>query len=83
MSEKSLRNGEIMAFGFWKRLCRARPVLWPWNGCKKIARWSQTGLYWVTAGRQNGNPGLERSVPNKRGSEARSILYVRLDQEYL
>jgi hypothetical protein len=27
--------GQIMAFWFWQRLYRARPVLWLWNECRK------------------------------------------------
>ena len=39
MREGCLRNrfemGQIMAFWFWQRPCRARPVLWLWNECRK------------------------------------------------
>jgi hypothetical protein len=27
--------GQIMAFGFRQRACRARPVRWLWNECRK------------------------------------------------
>jgi len=29
--------GQVMAFWSRQRFCRARPCLWPWNQCKKIA----------------------------------------------
>jgi hypothetical protein len=48
LREGCLRNcfemGQIMAFWFWQRPCRARPVLWLWNGCKKDRQRMQMGV---------------------------------------
>jgi hypothetical protein len=34
-----------MAFWFWQRLCRARPVLWLWNECRKRSQQRQLAIY--------------------------------------
>ncbi|HUD14478.1 MAG TPA: lactonase family protein [Terracidiphilus sp.] len=39
-----------MAFWFWQRLCRARPVLWLWSECRKD-RSSDNWRYTVAAGK--------------------------------
>jgi hypothetical protein len=58
--------GQIMDFWFWQRLCRACPVLWLWNECKKIAgggKWGYIGL----------QPGGKMEIPdhcNLRGAKA-------------
>jgi hypothetical protein len=37
--------GQIMAFWFWQRLCRARSVLWLWNECRKRPQLRQLAVY--------------------------------------
>jgi hypothetical protein len=37
--------GQIMAFWFWQRPCRARPVLWLWNECRKGSQQWQLAVY--------------------------------------
>ncbi|MGD0522845.1 MAG: hypothetical protein ABSA48_16435, partial [Terracidiphilus sp.] len=36
---------QIIAFWFWQRLCRARPVLWLWNECRKRSQQRQLAVY--------------------------------------
>jgi len=49
LREGCLRNrfemGQIMAFWFWQRPCRARPVLWLWNECRKRSQQRQLAVY--------------------------------------
>jgi hypothetical protein len=37
--------GQIMAFWFWQRLCRALPALWLWNEYRKRSRQWQLAVY--------------------------------------
>jgi hypothetical protein len=53
--------GQIMAFWFWQRLCRARPVLWLWNECRKRSQAEATDDILSSLGKQNGNPGSPTS----------------------
>jgi len=48
LKERCLRNrfemGQIMAFGFWQRPCRTRPVLWLRNECRKRSQLRQLAV---------------------------------------
>jgi hypothetical protein len=50
--------GQIMAFWFWQRPCRARPVLWLWNECKKDRQRMQMGY-------SGSQPGKQKEIPDK------------------
>jgi hypothetical protein len=58
VSEKSLRNGDILVLLSPQRPYWARSGLSPWNECEKDRQQRQPVVYWFAAERQNGNSGL-------------------------
>jgi hypothetical protein len=73
--------GQIMAFGFWQRLCRARPVLWFWNECRKGSQQRQLAVNchcWESKMEIPDNPsklGLKKDIPFYRISATKPFWF--------
>ena len=75
LREGCLKNrfemGQIMAFWFWRRPCRARSVLWLWNECRKTSQQRQLAVYCRRRRSKMEIPDKPGAFPHRSGLAAR------------